>query len=116
MEANDSGELPSSNVERAIPETGPYVLRILLEDLPLSVGGDRDDIEITCVEFLGTRFGISILALFGLSRVNRAFVPLSTANPAQIRTSTLELPPPRFFISYKYLPITQICQENRHTF
>ncbi len=39
----------------AISETGPYVLRSLLEDLPLSAEGDRDDIEITCVEFLGMR-------------------------------------------------------------
>lgn len=34
-------------------ETGPFVLRVLLEDLPLSAEGDRDDIEINCVEFLG---------------------------------------------------------------
>lgn len=34
-------------------ETGPFVLQSLLEDLPLSADGDRDDIEITCVEFLG---------------------------------------------------------------
>ena len=53
MDANDPGELPSSSVDRAIPETGPYVLRTLIEDLPLSADGDRDDIEITCVEFLG---------------------------------------------------------------
>ena len=55
MDANDLERLPSSTVERAIPETGPYVLRNLLEDLPLSADGDRDDIEITCVEFLGMR-------------------------------------------------------------
>jgi len=53
MNATDPGELPSSNVEHANPETGPYVLRVLLEDLPLSADGDGDDIEITCVEFLG---------------------------------------------------------------
>jgi hypothetical protein len=35
------------------PETGPFVLRSLLEDLPLSADGDREDIEINCVEFLG---------------------------------------------------------------
>ena len=35
------------------PETGPFVLRSLLEDLPLSAEGHRDDIEINCVEFLG---------------------------------------------------------------
>jgi hypothetical protein len=35
------------------PEAGPFVLRSLLEDLPLSADGDRNDIEINCVEFLG---------------------------------------------------------------
>ncbi|TAQ85679.1 hypothetical protein B7494_g5991 [Chlorociboria aeruginascens] len=50
-----SEDLESSMDRRRIaPETGPYVLRSLLEDLPLSADGDRDDIEITCVEFLGT--------------------------------------------------------------
>ena len=53
MDANDPEELPSSTVGRAILETGPYVLRSLLEDLPLSADGDKDDVEITCVEFLG---------------------------------------------------------------
>ena len=33
--------------------TGPFVLRSLLEDVPLSAEGERDDIEINCVEFLG---------------------------------------------------------------
>lgn len=48
-------ETEESNLEqRHIAETGPYVLRSLLEDLPLSADGDRDDIEINCVEFLGT--------------------------------------------------------------
>jgi hypothetical protein len=35
------------------PEAGPFVLRSLLEDLPLSADGDKNDIEINCVEFLG---------------------------------------------------------------
>jgi hypothetical protein len=35
------------------PQTGPFVLRSLLEDVPLSAEGNRDDIRINCVEFLG---------------------------------------------------------------
>lgn len=42
-------------------ETGPFVLRSLLEDLPLSADGDRDDIEIKCVEFLGICLPTSVL-------------------------------------------------------
>ncbi|APA10477.1 hypothetical protein SS1G_07013 [Sclerotinia sclerotiorum 1980 UF-70] len=38
--------------KRRVPENGPYVLRSLIEDLPLSADGDRTDIEINCVEFL----------------------------------------------------------------
>jgi hypothetical protein len=55
MEEKDSEELSSSKKRKqTIRETGPYVLRSLLEDVPLSAEGDRDDIEINCVEFLGT--------------------------------------------------------------
>ncbi|KAK8031703.1 hypothetical protein PG990_001437 [Apiospora arundinis] len=36
-------------------ETGPYVLRTLLKDVPLSPdGGNDDDVKINCVEYLGT--------------------------------------------------------------
>jgi hypothetical protein len=52
MEEKESDE-HSKKRKRTIPETGPYVLRSLLNDLPLSAEGDRDDIEINCVEFYG---------------------------------------------------------------
>ena len=55
---NVPGEPSGSNVERHISETGPYVLRALLEDLPLSADGDRADIEITYVEYLGMLLGL----------------------------------------------------------
>ncbi len=38
-----------------VPETGPFVLQSLLEDVPLSAEGDNEDIEINCVEFLGEK-------------------------------------------------------------
>ena len=50
MEEHDP-EKPITRKQR--PEAGPFVLRSLLEDLPLSADGDRNDIEINCVEFLG---------------------------------------------------------------
>lgn len=53
MESKDPEVVSSRKRKRAAPETGPFVLRSLLEDLPLSAEGDRDDIEINCVEFLG---------------------------------------------------------------
>ncbi|KAH8663679.1 hypothetical protein BGZ60DRAFT_490463 [Tricladium varicosporioides] len=49
----ESAEAPLKELQRTPTlETGPYVLRGLLEDVPLSADGDRDDIGITCVEFL----------------------------------------------------------------
>ncbi len=50
----ESKDLQETNSERKRnPESGPFVLRSLIEDLPLSAEGNRDDIEINCVEFLG---------------------------------------------------------------
>lgn len=34
-------------------ETGPFVLRSLLDHVPLSEDGDNDDIKINCVDYLG---------------------------------------------------------------
>lgn len=54
MEERGSDEaLNSRKRKRPAPETGPFVLRTLLEDVPLSAEGDQDDIEINCVEFYG---------------------------------------------------------------
>lgn len=52
------------------PQTGPFVLRTLLDDLPLSAEGDRDDIEINCVEFLGT-YSSTILSAEIILPVNK---------------------------------------------
>jgi len=53
MDPQASGEAVSRKRKRVAAEVGPFVLRSLLEDLPLSADGDRDDVEINCVEFLG---------------------------------------------------------------
>jgi len=53
MELREAQESISRKRKQPTPETGPFVLRNLIEDLPLSAEGDRDDIEINCVEFLG---------------------------------------------------------------
>jgi hypothetical protein len=54
MEPQDSEKPTSRKTKRPAPEVGPFVLRSLLADLPLSAEGDRGDVEINCVEFLGT--------------------------------------------------------------
>ncbi|KAI9646249.1 hypothetical protein NHQ30_005689 [Ciborinia camelliae] len=53
MASNDPEDISNSRKrKRRVPENGPYVLRSLIADLPLSADGDRADIEINCVEFL----------------------------------------------------------------
>jgi hypothetical protein len=53
MRSSDEEERVGSPHAPSAPETGPFVLRSLLEDVPLSADGDGRDIQITCVEFLG---------------------------------------------------------------
>lgn len=45
----------SQSDKRSLKEfgVGPFVLRTLFADVPLSEDGTRDDIRINCVEYLG---------------------------------------------------------------
>jgi hypothetical protein len=52
-EEEEEEEVISSNLRLPTPETGPFVLRTLLTDVPLSADGDGLNIQITCVEYLG---------------------------------------------------------------
>lgn len=70
MELREAQISTSRTGKQPIPETGPFVLRNLIEDLPLSAEGDRDDIEINCVEFLGMLTMAPIVA-----RIILIFVP-----------------------------------------
>jgi hypothetical protein len=38
---------------QSVPGAGPFVLRTIFADVPLSEDGSRDDIKINCVEYLG---------------------------------------------------------------
>ncbi|KAJ5054583.1 uncharacterized protein L3040_000853 [Drepanopeziza brunnea f. sp. 'multigermtubi'] len=52
MDSKDPEQAALEEERRVGAETGPFVLRALLEDIPMSAEGDRDDIVINCVEFL----------------------------------------------------------------
>ena len=39
----------------ALPGAGPYALRPLLHDVPLSADGNDEDVKINCVEYFGMR-------------------------------------------------------------
>ncbi|KIN06161.1 hypothetical protein OIDMADRAFT_113954 [Oidiodendron maius Zn] len=53
MDQGDPEGIQGSTLEPLnLTDTGPYVFRSLLDNVPLAADGDRDDIEINCVEFL----------------------------------------------------------------
>ncbi|KAI5458409.1 hypothetical protein BGZ63DRAFT_406834 [Mariannaea sp. PMI_226] len=54
MTSDGLGDTPSTSLGHAIREDGPYVLRSLLDDLPLSADGSQDDIKINCVDYLAS--------------------------------------------------------------
>lgn len=84
-------------------ETGPFVLRALLEDIPLSAEGDRDNIEINCVEFLGTYLPDLLRFCVGC-----------TDSIVQSRTSTLEPPHQKSYTLYRYPQTPRIPPEDQH--
>ncbi len=43
----------AQRTRRTPPDEGPFVLRTLLDDVPLSAEGDDPDIKINCVDYLG---------------------------------------------------------------
>lgn len=51
MASSDPDPKPAPGTAGA-REDGPYVLRPLLDDVPLSADGATGDIEINCVEYL----------------------------------------------------------------
>ena len=54
MTSNGQGDEPlSTDSTPIIREDGPYVLRSLLDEVPLSADGSQDDIKINCVDYLG---------------------------------------------------------------
>lgn len=53
MASDPKSQGSSENDRRAQPMTGPFVLRTLLDNVPLSEDGDDDDVKINCVDYLG---------------------------------------------------------------
>lgn len=54
MTSNGSGDGPAPTDSTPVNrDDGPYVLRSLLSEVPLSADGSQDDIKINCVDYLG---------------------------------------------------------------
>lgn len=45
--------LAASTGQQAAVEDGPYILRPLLEEIPLASDGSDNNVKINCVEFYG---------------------------------------------------------------
>ena len=92
MASNDPEDVSDpSKRKRRVQENGPYVLRSLIEDLPLSADGDRTDIEINCVEFLGEQFLFIFPSCSSVANVH-----------SQIRTYILGRRPRKSSTSYRF--------------
>ncbi|ESZ97623.1 hypothetical protein SBOR_2024 [Sclerotinia borealis F-4128] len=91
MASNDPEDVSTLRKrKRRVPENGPYVLRSLIEDLPLSADGDRTDIEINCVEFLDQNLYIGTSASEILHFVQIPSDPADTSGkPSYILASRL---------------------------
>ncbi|KAI9735375.1 MAG: hypothetical protein M1818_006570 [Claussenomyces sp. TS43310] len=57
-----SADVVSSHSRQTTQEAGPFVLRTLLENVPLSAEGDGHDITINCVDFLGSNLYVGTSA------------------------------------------------------
>jgi hypothetical protein len=95
-------EVVSSKQPLPALETGPFVLRTLLADVPLSADGDGLDIQITCVEYLGRYVWL------GRCRSIAKLLP-------QTKISTSAHPHPNFFTLYKFHQILKMKLDSHHT-
>jgi hypothetical protein len=55
---SDQELVVSENAGSGGVERGPFVLKTLLKDVPLSADGDRQDIVINCIEYWGMYYMI----------------------------------------------------------
>lgn len=77
------------------PMTGPFVLRTLLDNVPLSEDGDDEEVKINCVDYLGKNQPNSVLT---------ASCSLLTDRLSQEVIFTSAPLPLSFFISSRYPP------------
>lgn len=111
---------PASSLALNTREDGPYVLRTLLDEVPLSADGSQDDIKINCVDYLGGRLCYPFLShrvansiIHRLELVRRhiglgttSLRPDSSRPQRQVRTTRI----------HPSLPIMPpICGNSRHT-
>ncbi|KAG6008801.1 hypothetical protein E4U21_003830 [Claviceps maximensis] len=75
MATNNAEPCPGSE-EQLDNETGPYILRPLLDEVPLSVDGSQSNTKINCVEYYGDKDGRS------------TYIPASRLSPVSLDSSS----------------------------
>ena len=86
MSGNEGG--PRKRRKLSPPDPGPYVLRNVLDDIPLKAEEDQEEVSITCVEYW--------------SRYCFPAGEGSCTNDLEIAIYTLELPRPKSYILLPY--------------
>ena len=86
---------------------GPYVLRPLLQNVPLSADGGDEDIKINCVDYLGTIRPLSY---------TYAAISLTDSSSTQMATCTSARRPRSCFTFSRFLPIPVIRPEAHSLF
>lgn len=66
--ASHAVELVTGSEEQAGDETGPYILRPLLEEVPLSTDGFESNVKINCVEYYGKYDNVPVAMWLSLKR------------------------------------------------
>lgn len=63
-DTNSGESSPTAKVHSSL-EMGPFVLRPLLEHVPLSADDAEDEVKINCVEYLGLQSSPQLCSLQG---------------------------------------------------
>lgn len=88
MAGEDIPATPTTTRNRRPAESGPFVLRSLLDEVPLSADGGKEDIRINCVDYLGMLQGS--LRLLRTKPANKCLrqTPTSMSEPLPRSSST----------------------------
>ena len=105
MRPGDDGVSPRKRRRISPPQAAPYVLRQLLDDLPLATEDPNADVHITCVEYWSKVLTRFTMLSYWNSPINCPF--------KQMTTSISVLPPRRSYTSSAFRRIPLINQANR---
>lgn len=96
-QSKDAASVSSSGAVQEL-QAGPFVLRTLLDHVPLSEDGDDDHVKINCVDYLGEHcrpdltFDLTYLGILTDLCASQAAISTSAPLPPSSSTSSRSLP------------------------